>query len=199
MIPCFTPPLNLSVTRGAFTTGATSVPVCAHPTPARATFATPRAAIDELPPPGIPSGQDPLEGAPLRHYVARPAETYEDRGFATVLPRTWEGEVTTIGVDDIEPVTKESIEEARKVPVDAAATGAFVEYSRLVKDERAAMLAAQAKRNSAPTTGRPTCGEEEGTEFVSNYQTILVEGVKCVEYWGVANGPVPRLFDGPGS
>lgn len=196
MVTCFNPPLSLS--HASFTTGASSA-ICTRATTAKPTFSTPRAAANDIPPPGIPSGQDPLDGAPMRHFVNRPIETYEDRGFATVLPRGWAGEVPSVGVTDIEPVTKESIEEARKVRVDAAATGAFVEYSRLVKDEREAMLAEQAKRNAIEGTGRPTCGEEEGKEFVSNYQPILVDGVKCVEYWGEPNGPVPRLFGGPES
>lgn len=144
--------------------------------------------------PGIPSGQDPLDNAPLRSYVPRPLETYDDRGFATILPRTWEGETDTIGVSDIEPVTKEDLEEARQVEVDAASTGALVEYSMMVKDEREEMLAEQKRRSSLGQTGRATCGETEGKAFVSNYQTIQVDGVKCVEYWGKPNGPVPRLF-----
>nr|ATG31124.1 LRC4 [Griffithsia pacifica]5Y6P_C1 Chain C1, LRC4 [Griffithsia pacifica]5Y6P_D1 Chain D1, LRC4 [Griffithsia pacifica] len=191
MAAAFTAPVNL---KGSSLTSNTLPAVCSRPAPLTL---TPRAQAD-LPPPGIPSGQDPLDNAPLRHYVPRPVETYEDRGFATILPRTWEGETNTIGAGDIEPVTKEEVEESRKVPVDAASTGAFVEYARMMKEERAQALADQARRNSAPTSGRPTCGETEGTEFVSNARPILVDGVKVVEYWGVPNGPVPRLFGGPG-
>lgn len=47
-------------------------------------------------------------------------------------------------------------------------------------------------------TGRATCGESEGREFVSNYNPTLVQGVKCVEYWGRSHSsPVPRVFGGP--
>lgn len=47
-------------------------------------------------------------------------------------------------------------------------------------------------------TGRATCGESEGREYVSNYNPTLVQGVKCVEYWGRSNSsPVLRLFGGP--
>lgn len=46
-------------------------------------------------------------------------------------------------------------------------------------------------------TGRATCGESEGREFVSNYNPMLVQGVKCVEYWGRSHSsPVPRVFGG---
>lgn len=195
MHPCFTAPIS------APSLSPFLAPALACPLPAagaRSAPAAPRAQAD-LPPPGIPSGQDPLNGAPLRHYVTRPLETYDDRSFATILPRTWEGETTTIGVSDVEPVTKEQLEEARKVPVDAASTGAFVEFAAMMKDEREQQLAEQARRNALPKEGRPTCGKEEGTSLVSNYQPILIDGVKCVEYWGVPNGPVPRLFGGPGS
>ncbi|PXF42297.1 hypothetical protein BWQ96_08016 [Gracilariopsis chorda] len=148
--------------------------------------------------PGIPSGQDPQENAPIRYYVPRPKENYDNRGFATVLPRNWEGEVSSIGAADITPVTKESIEESRKVKVTPASTSAFLEYSQMVKEDREKALAIQKDRSEIEKTGRATCGEEEGKAFVSNYQTVLVEGVKAVEYWGVPNGPVPRLFGGPG-
>lgn len=149
--------------------------------------------------PGVPPGEDVRDNAPLRYYVPRPVETYEDRGFATILPRTWEGETETVGASDIPPLTKESIEESRQVPVDAAATGAFVAFSQMVKAEREAQLAELKARNAAPTSGRATCGEEEGKTYVSNYRTVLVDGVKCVEYWGRPNGAVPRLFGGPGA
>lgn len=50
---------------------------------------------------------------------------------------------------------------------------------------------------SAEQTGRATCGESEGREFVSNYNPTLVQGVKCVEYWGRSHSsPVPRVFGG---
>lgn len=154
----------------------------------------PRASLGKLPSPGIPSGQDPLEGAPLRDYVPRPLETYDDRSFTDPIPQTWEGEITTIGVTDIEPVTKESLEKARQVQVDNTSTSAFLEFSDTVRAERKAQLEAQAARNSVEQDGRATCGEAEGREFVSNAIPIYYEGVKCVEYWGAANGPVPRLF-----
>lgn len=148
--------------------------------------------------PGIPSGQDPQENTPVRYYVPRPKETYENRGFATVLPRTWEGEVSTIGTGDVEAIEKASSDEKRKIAVTPASTGAFLEYAQMVKEDREKALAIQKERSELEQTGRPTCGEKEGKEFVSNYQTILVEGVKAVEYWGVPNGPVPRLFGGQG-
>lgn len=105
----------------------------------------------------------------------------------------------TIGVSDLEPITKEDVEKSRQVQVDAAATGAFVDYAQMVKAERAASLEALKARSELEQTGRATCGEEEGKTFVSNSRPILVDGVKCVEYWGVPNGPVPRLFGGPGA
>lgn len=147
-------------------------------------------------PPGIPSGQDPLDNAPLRHFVQRPKETYENRAFSTILPKNWAGETSSIGALDIPPLTKESIEEAKKIPVSAASTGAFLEFANMMKDERAAQLKAQAERNSQPTLGRATCGPDEGKQYVSNY---IVDDVKCVEYWGVPVGNVPRLFGGPGA
>lgn len=149
--------------------------------------------------PGVPPGEDARDNAPLRHYVPRPIETYEDRGFSTILPRTWEGETETIGASDIPSLTKEDVEQSRIVQVDAAATGAFIDYAQMVKADREAQLKELLERNAAPTSGRATCGEEEGKAYVSNYRTVLVDGVKCVEYWGVANGPVPRLFGGPGA
>lgn len=147
--------------------------------------------------PGIPPGQDPLDNAPLRYYVPRPVETYDKRSFTTALPETWSGEIETIGASDIPEMTKDSVEAERTIQVDMASTGAFLDYNRLVKDEREASLKALEARSQLGYTGRATCGEEEGKTFVSNYQTVLVDGVKAVEYWGVANGPVPRLFGGP--
>lgn len=92
--------------------------------------------------PGLPPGEDARENAPLRYYVPVPVETYEKRSFATVLPKTWEGEVVTIGTPDVPEMTKESIAEAKLVPVSAASTAAFLEYSNSVKAEREAALAA---------------------------------------------------------
>lgn len=92
--------------------------------------------------PGLPPGEDARENAPLRYYVPVPVETYEKRSFATVLPKTWEGEVVTIGTPDVPEMTKESIAEAKLVPVTAASTAAFLEYSNMVKAEREAALAA---------------------------------------------------------
>lgn len=92
--------------------------------------------------PGLPPGEDARENAPLRYYVPVPVETYEKRSFATVLPKTWEGEVVTIGTSDVPEMTKESIAEAKLVPVSAASTAAFLEYSNMVKAEREAALAA---------------------------------------------------------
>ncbi|KAI0564781.1 hypothetical protein FGB62_23g29 [Gracilaria domingensis] len=149
--------------------------------------------------PGIPSGQDPQENAPLRYYKPRPIETYEDRSFATVLPRNWAGENSSIGAADIPPLTKESIEKSRQVEVTPESSSAFLEYSMMVKAEREQALEEQKKRSTLGKTGRATCGEAEGKAFVSNYQTVLVDGVKAVEYWGAPNGPVPRLFGGPGA
>ncbi len=153
----------------------------------------PRAELDL--PPGIPSGQDPLENAPLRHYVERPVETYENRSFSTVLPKNWAGETSSIGALDIPPMTKEAIEEERLIPVTAAETGAFLDYAAMMKEEREAQLKRQAERNSAPMEGRATCGPDEGKQFVSNY---IEDSVQCVEYWGTPVGNVPRLFGGPG-
>lgn len=144
--------------------------------------------------PGVPPGEDARDNAPLRYYVPRPEETYEDRGFATILPKTWEGEINTIGAGDVPPLTKEAVEEAKFVEVDSASTGAFLEYASMMKEERAESLRRQAERNAMPLTGRATCGPSEGKEVVSNYVEVLVDGVKCTEYWGTPNGPVPRVF-----
>lgn len=148
--------------------------------------------------PGLPPGEDARENAPMRYYVPVPVETYEKRSFATVLPKTWEGEVVTIGAPDVPEMTEESIAEAKLVPVTASSTAAFLEYSNSVKAEREAALAAFANGSATEQTGRATCGESEGREFVSNYNPTLVNGVKCVEYWGRSNSsPVPRVFGGP--
>ncbi|GAB0492830.1 hypothetical protein MMPV_004100 [Pyropia vietnamensis] len=148
--------------------------------------------------PGLPPGEDARENAPLRYYVPVPVETYEKRSFATILPKTWEGEVVTIGAPDVPEMTKESIAESKLVPVSAASTAAFLEYSNSVKAEREAALAAFASGSGVEQTGRATCGESEGREYVSNYNPKLVQGVKCVEYWGRSHSsPVPRLFGGP--
>jgi len=164
--------------------------------PARRRFVV-KADLDLVP--GVPSGQDVRDNAPLRHYVPRPAETYADRGFATKLPKNWAGEdFDSIGAADIPPMTKESLAESRRVQVDSAANSAFLEFANMMKDDRANSLARQAQRNSATYEGRATCGESEGKEIVSNYSEILVEGVLCTEYWGTPYGPVPRVFGGPG-
>lgn len=198
MTTCFTPSVNVTTSRPtSFLSGITET-ICTNPQPFRSsTRATPKAA--DLPPPGIPSGQDPLEGAPLRSFVPRPVETYDNRSFTAPIPQTWEGEVTTIGVADIEPVTKESLAASREIVVDAAATSAFLEYSDAVRADRQQSLEDLAKRNAEPVYGRATCGEEEGRGFISNFDTRYLTGVKAVEYWGVPNGPVPRLFGGPSS
>jgi len=92
--------------------------------------------------PGLPPGEDARENAPLRYYVPVPVETYEKRSFATVLPKTWEGEVVTIGAPDVPELTEESIAESKLVPLSASSTAAFLEYSNMVKAERKAALAA---------------------------------------------------------
>lgn len=181
-IPCFASSAALPTTRTL------------NVRPAVCDSRVPRASLGKLPTPGIPSGQDPLDGAPLRDYKPRPVETYDKRSFTDAIPQTWDGEITTIGVTDMEPVTKESLEEDSQVSVSAADTGSFLAFSDMVRAERKAELEAQAARNAVEQTGRATCGESEGKEFVSNAVPILVEGVKCVEYWGAPNGPVPRLF-----
>ncbi len=130
--------------------------------------------------------------------MPRPVETYEERGFATILPKTWEGEIDTIGASDIPPLTKESVEESKFVEVDAVSTTAFLEYAQMMKAEREESLRRQEERRAIPQFGRATCGLSEGRETVSNYVEILVDGVKAVEYWGKPNGAVPRLFGGPG-
>eukprot|EP00168_Porphyra_purpurea_P021288 TRINITY_DN940_c0_g1_i10.p2 TRINITY_DN940_c0_g1~~TRINITY_DN940_c0_g1_i10.p2 ORF type:complete len:188 (-),score=60.49 TRINITY_DN940_c0_g1_i10:527-1090(-) len=148
--------------------------------------------------PGLPPGEDARENAPLRYYVPVPVETYEKRSFATVLPKTWEGEVVTIGAPDVPEMTEESIAEAKLVPLSASSTAAFLEYSNLVKEDRKAALAALAAGSETEQTGRATCGDSEGREYVSNSNPILVQGVKCIEYWGRSNpAAVPRAFGGP--
>jgi hypothetical protein len=146
---------------------------------------TPRASLNLVP--GIPPGEDPLENAPLRYYVPRPTEDYSQRGFATLLPQTWAGEAPTIGAFDIDQsLTKEKIEDAKFEPVDVASSGAFVDFARMMQEERKIALAKFDKKEDIG--GRPTCGESEGRGIVSNYRKELVEGVKCVEYWGTNYG-----------
>uniref|UniRef100_A0A7S0T6I9 Uncharacterized protein n=1 Tax=Erythrolobus madagascarensis TaxID=708628 RepID=A0A7S0T6I9_9RHOD len=116
--------------------------------------------------PGVPSGQDVRDNQPLRSYVPAPVETYEKRSFATVLPKTWEGEVPTVGVAD----APEAVEEDWLVPETAESTSAFVEYARKMKDEREAALAAK-------------LSEADGDLYPSNFAAIKYEGVKCFESW----------------
>lgn len=140
----------------------------------------PRAELKDLLP-GIPSGNDARENAPLRYYVPRPKEDYTDRGFAKPLPVTWAGEVPTIGAGDID---EEEVKEANEtlLPEDPVSTGALSDFARMMQDERRASLE---KFNSPdPNPGRPTCGPEEGRMYVSNYQKDLIFGRKSVEYWG---------------
>mmetsp|Transcript_14316 Transcript_14316/g.38371 ORF Transcript_14316/g.38371 Transcript_14316/m.38371 type:complete len:159 (+) Transcript_14316:153-629(+) len=132
--------------------------------------------------PGIPSGMNPRENQPLRSYVPAPVEDYSKRSFATVLPKTWEGEVPTVGAADNEGVTEESVKESKYVPESSVSNSAFVEYARMMQREREAAIA-KLLSTKPVTEGRPTCGEQEGRMFVSNYNPVLVEGVKCVEYW----------------
>lgn len=163
---------------------------------ANASVRTPTAEIKLVP--GVPPGEDARDNAPMRYYVPRPVETYDDRGFSTKLQKTWAGEVNTIGAGDIEPLTNEMVKESKLVPEDAESSGAFVEFAQMMKADREAALARQAARRDIAQPGRPTCGPNEGKDLVSNYVEILVDGVKAVEYWGVPNGNVPRLFGGPG-
>lgn len=153
-VPAFSSPvLSASSFRGAKTRA-----VCRAPP-----VSTTRAALDLVP--GIPPGEDARENAPLRYYVPRPKEDYSERSFATPLPVTWAGEVGTIGAADIPPMTKESIAESKLVPEDAASTGAFGDFARLMADERAAALASFDTPD--PNPGRATCGESEGRAYVS--------------------------------
>lgn len=144
----------------------------------------PRAALDLIP--GVPPGEDARENAPLRYYVPRPAEDYSDRSFATPLPVTWAGETGTIGVADVDQsLTEEKIAESKRVPVDAASTGALAAYARMVADERRAAL--EKFNEPVEVGGRPTCGESEGRGIVSNYNPALLNGTDWAEQgkgWG---------------
>lgn len=193
--PCFTTSINPATARAAFLTGSSpDKSICTTKTVQ--SLPTPRANLGALPPPGIPSGQDPLEGAPLRSFVPRPVETYDDRSFATELPKTWEGEVTTIGTTDLEdePAGQLTSSGSLEITVDSASTSAFLEISDMLREERKEALRKLEEAAATPVEGRPTCGEEEGRGFISNFDTRYLGGVKCVEYWGAPNGPVPRLF-----
>ncbi|KAA8494272.1 hypothetical protein FVE85_4247 [Porphyridium purpureum] len=130
----------------------------------------------QLAPPGIPPGEDARNNQSLRQYVARPVETYQKRSFATPLPLTWTGETETVGAFDVVVPPQE-----KDLPVSGEATSAFVKYSDMVRAERKAALQALLSA-SAAGEGRPTCGAE-GRKFVSNANPVLVNGVKCVEYW----------------
>lgn len=147
----------------------------------------------DLSPPGLPSGINYQDGSSIQSYSPQPEETYEKRGFTTVLPRTWEGEVTSIGVIDVQTEVEEAAQKTLPA-VDDESSSAFSEFARLMKEERENSLAEQARLNSVEMSGRPTCGESEGREYVSNFQPVKLESTKCVEYWGAPNGPVPRLF-----
>ena len=97
---------------------------------------------------------------------------YEGRSFAEVLPKSWAGDMPSVGawnewLPKEEPLTEEQVK-------------AFSDYNNMVAAERAAAMAA--KSAAAAVEGRPTCGEEGG-KFVSNSNPVLVSGVKCVEYW----------------
>eukprot|EP00179_Madagascaria_erythrocladioides_P003415 CAMPEP_0198314720 /NCGR_PEP_ID=MMETSP1450-20131203/5250_1 /TAXON_ID=753684 ORGANISM="Madagascaria erythrocladiodes, Strain CCMP3234" /NCGR_SAMPLE_ID=MMETSP1450 /ASSEMBLY_ACC=CAM_ASM_001115 /LENGTH=168 /DNA_ID=CAMNT_0044017793 /DNA_START=111 /DNA_END=617 /DNA_ORIENTATION=- len=138
----------------------------------------PRAALNLKP--GIPSGQDPRSGQSLRNYVPAPVETYDERGFAEILPKTWEGEVESIGAGDVEVA---ELATAGEIEVDGVASSAFVQYAAMMAEERKAALA-KFDVEKQTETGRATCGPEAGKESVSNARDILVSGVKCVEYWG---------------
>lgn len=161
--------------------GALPLPrlTCAAP-PSLAPRRAPRAGLDLVP--GIPPGEDARENAPLRYYVPRPAENYAERSFATPLPVTWAGDVGTIGAADIDQgLTKEGIEESKRVPIDAASTGALGDYARMMADERRAALSKFDEKVDVP--GRATCGESEGKRFVSNYRPELLNGTGWGEYW----------------
>ncbi|CAN8076539.1 unnamed protein product [Agarophyton chilense] len=97
---------------------------------------TPRAELRLEP--GIPSGVDPQENAPLQYFKSRPVETYEKRSFTTALPRNWAGEETSIGSGDIEidPRTKAQVDRSREIQVPQESTSAFLEYSMQMKEER---------------------------------------------------------------
>lgn len=191
MCPCF---VTGAASLGTSLFGTAVAPSVTPLTRPARVATTPRAELDLVP--GLPSGEDARDNAPLRHFVpVPPVETYEKRSFTTPLPQTWEGDVQTIGASDVKEM--QVAQERKIIQVDAASTGAFVDFVQLVKDDRQNELDALKERNAAPTTGRATCGEEEGKTYVSNYRAVLVEGVKAVEYWGAPNGPVPKLFGGP--
>lgn len=169
MVSCFTPPFA-PVSRSAFVPALGSHTVC------RPNTAVPAPRVT------MPTSQ---------------VETYENRSFATPLPRTWEGDVPSFGVSDVEPsqTTDDTPEDTDLTIIeDDESPSALAEFIELMKEERKQILDEQARRNSVVQTGRPTCGPSEGREVVSNFQPIYMDGTKCVEYWGAPNGPVPRLF-----
>lgn len=192
MAACFTPSLALTP-RSTFVPAVNSSPICRINGTARGPALSRVMMSTELPPPGLPSNVDIQDGSPIQSYVPKPEETYEKRGFTTLLPRTWAGEITTIGVTDIQAEEEEAAEKSLP-PVDPEASSAFSEFSRIMKEDRENALAEQARFNSVEMSGRATCGESEGRERVSNFPPIKLESTKCVEYWGAPNGPVPRLF-----
>lgn len=191
---CFTPSLSLKA-RTAFATNSSAGAACSRRSNVGSPVVTPRAQLSKLPPPGIPSG-DSVDGESIQSYSPNPETSYERRSFTTNLPQTWAGEITSVSVTDFEEDSTAS-KLAREIQVSDESTAAFAEYSEMVKNEREAALAEQARRSSAPASGRATCGEEEGRAVVSNFLTQYLDGVKCVEYWGAPNGPVPKLFGGP--
>mmetsp|Transcript_11454 Transcript_11454/g.20722 ORF Transcript_11454/g.20722 Transcript_11454/m.20722 type:complete len:184 (-) Transcript_11454:134-685(-) len=150
--------------------------------------------------PGVPSGQSARNNQSLRQYVPAPVETYSNRSFSTILPKTWEGEVTTIGATDIGDALQVSKSETEAIEaVTAQSTAGFVEYAAMMKDERMKMLETLKMKNAmeSSSSGRATCGESEGKKFVSNSRDVLRDGVVCVEYWQKKTfDSVPRVFGG---
>lgn len=187
-------------TAAPFTTsmfGVRVVPQAPRRAPVRAARST-RAALDLIP--FKASEPEKAEEAPKTADASEPESPFKNRSFTTVLPKTFEGETGSVGSGDVSVLTREDLPEREEIklstllPDDDVSKGALAEFAQMVRSERAASLAALKARNELVGTGRATCGEDEGKETISNSREVLVDGVKAVEYWGVANGPVPRLF-----
>lgn len=179
--------------------------------PPRRYFPQIQAELKDLQP-GVPSGQDARNSTPLRYYVPKPKETYEDRSFTKILPRTWEGEIDTIGAGDAAererlsgqgqaktlPGQKEGVVkyEDRFADVDKQSTNAFLKFNDMMREERKKDMERLKKMKMQELDGRATCGPEAGKEKVSNFrEDLYLNPTDATEYWrDKTYDRVPRRF-----
>lgn len=87
--------------------------------------------------------------------------------------------------------------ESNAVEVDGKSSEAFLEYGRLMKEEREKSL--KMLERKVVLEGRATCGPEEGKEKVSNFnEDLFIRPIYSLEYWNKQTYDlVPRRFGGP--